>query len=394
MEEKKLTVFFYPAWYPHRYDPMFGLFVKRHAEAVSQFAEVCVIFVIGEYIEAPKRYDLEFANEAGVKTVRIYFKKSKRLGVSYFINGIRYLQAAKKGYDFLVTRMGEPNINHVHVLTRAGLFPLWKKITSGIPYLITEHWSRYLPINKGAYSGIIRKFLTEKIVERAFAVTPVSQRLAEAMQQHGLKNSYYRLINNVVDVDRFLPVQKGQICARWVHVSCFDEHPKNITGLLSGFAKAHTQNPSLRLTLIGDGIDWKVSKTFAENLNLGNDAITFTGLLEGKDLSDELQRHDAFVMFSRFENQPVVIIEAFACGLPVVATDVGSIPEMLANHRGIVVQSENADALADAFIVMSEGKFEFSRTSIRQYAVENYSFSAVGKKINELYLAAIENDRP
>ena len=372
---------------------MFGLFVKRHAQAVSQFAKVGVIFAIGEHIDSPKCYDLEFAHEADVKTVRIYFKKSKRFGISYFINGIRYIRAMKKGYEFLTDRMGKPDVNHVHVLTRAGLFPWWMKITSGIPYIITEHWSRYLPINKGAYSGTIRKFLTKKIVKHAFAVTPVSQQLAEAMLQYGLVNDHYTLINNVVDTDRFLPMVKEQACQDWVHVSCFDEHPKNITGLLSGFANAHKRNPSLRLTLIGNGIDWKSSKAFAENLNLGNGVINFTGLLEGKDLSDELQRHDAFVMFSRFENQPVVIIEAFACGLPVLATDVGSIPEMLANRRGIVVQSENVDALADAFTVMSHGKFEFSRNEIREYAVENYSFSAVGKRFRELYLAAIENDR-
>jgi glycosyltransferase involved in cell wall biosynthesis len=247
LEEKKLTVFFYPAWYPHRCDSMFGLFVKRHAQAVSQFAEVGVVFVIGGYIDSSKCYDLEFANEADVKTVRIYFKKSTRFGLSYFINGARYIKAVKKGYEFLKDRMGEPDVNHVHVLTRAGLYPLWKKITSGIPYIVTEHWSRYLPINKGAYSGMVRKFLTKKVVKCAFAVTPVSQRLAEAMQQYGLKNNRYTLINNVVDTDRFLPVPKEQECKHWVHVSCFDEHPKNITGLLSGFAKAYHQDPLLAL---------------------------------------------------------------------------------------------------------------------------------------------------
>lgn len=383
----KKNVFFHAAWYPHRGDAMFGLFVKRHAEAVVPFVNVGVVFAVGENRAEGERYETDYVKENGVHTVRVYFKKSG----SFVLNGFRYWRAVRKAYKTLATQMGKPHVNHVHVLTRAGMLPLSQKIFHGIPYLVTEHWSRYLPQNKGAYAGFLRMRLTEAIVKRAYAVLPVSPRLGEAMRGYGLNNARYTIINNVVDTNLFTPVEHGNTCTRWLHVSCFDEGPKNITGLLRAFAAAYVKNTQLRLTLVGDGIDLEPSKRFAETLGLSAGTVAFTGLLQGEALRNEFQKHDAFVMFSRYENQPVVIIESFACGLPVVATGVGSIPEMLADNRGIVVNSEDGEALTKALLLMGDGGFAFSREKIRQYAVEHFSFSEVGKRLYELYLAATEN---
>jgi hypothetical protein len=79
---------------------------------------------------------------------------------------------------------------HVHVLTRLGLLALLLKRSSGIPFLITEHWSRYLSY-VGTYKGIFRKYLTRKVVKNASAVTTPTVNLQNAMQAHGLKNSNY-----------------------------------------------------------------------------------------------------------------------------------------------------------------------------------------------------------
>lgn len=386
----KKNVFFYPAWYPHRGDVMFGLFVKRHAEAVVPFVNVGVVFACGENRATGERYETVYVKENGVHTVHIYFRKTD----SFLLNGYRYWKAVRKGYKTLSAQMGSPHVNHVHVLTRAGLFPLFQKIFRGIPYLVTEHWSRYLPQNRGAYAGFLRMRFTEAIVKRAYAVLPVSPRLADAMRGYGLNNERYIIVNNVVDTDLFTPVEHGNVCTRWLHISCFDEDPKNITGLLRAFASAYAKNTQLGLTLVGDGIDLEASKRFAAGLGLAEGVITFTGLLQGEALRNEFRKHHAFVMFSRYENQPVVIIESFACGLPVVATAVGSIPEMLADHRGITVSSEDEPALAEALLLMGEGRFVFSREKIRRYAVEHFSFSEVGKRLYELYLAATENISP
>jgi len=389
-EANRLSIFFYPAWYPHRGDSMFGLFVKRHAEAVKLYARVGVVFAFGENRNEGPVYTLFFTEEDGIPTARCYFRKCTLPLLGTLVNGFRFLSAQSKAKKSLVSAIGKPDVNHIHVLTRTGLSVYWQYILNHTPYLITEHWTRYLPVNKGAYKGFFRMLAGKMIVRKAFAVLPVSPRLSEAMQSYGLKNNNYRQVNNVVNTTMFRAIDKGLACKKWIHVSCFDEKQKYISGLLNGFAEARKSDASLFLTLVGEGPCWTEAKQQALALGLGPEAVLFTGILEGERLSAEFQKHDAFVLFSRYENQPVVIIEAFACGLPVLSTGVGSIPELLGDGRGMVIESEDVNALTGSMLKMAKGDFHFSRAKIRQYAVDQFSFEAVGKQLSHLYLQALE----
>ncbi len=390
---KPLTVFFFPAWYPHRNDPMFGLFVKRHAEAVASLVRAGVVFAIGELRHGPT-YDMNHICENGVETISVYYRKSQVPMLGSFLNGIRFLRAVWMGYLKLKSILGKPDVNHVHVLTRAGIVPLGLKVFSGIPYIITEHWSRYLPENKGNFKGVLRKWLTKIIVRHSSFITPVSQKLADAMMAHGIAHPQYRLVNNVVDTDRFLPGNSDEMqCVHWVHVSCFDDRPKNLKGLLDGFKLAHSTDKRLTLNLVGDGIDFEDIRNYGREIDPAGEIFRFSGLREGEELVKAFQQADAFVMFSRYENQPVVIIEAFACGLPVVATDVGAIPQMVAEGRGMAVKSEDVQALCDAILMYAQGTISFSREEIRRYALENFGNRAVADRFRELYLATIQQSK-
>src|SRR5690606_16059746 len=88
-----------------------------------------------------------FSNEEGLETLRVYFRKYPgKLGK--LLNAWNYFYGNIKGYSMLVARTGKADIHHVHVLTRSGLLPWLIRIGGGVPYLITEHWTRYLPQNR------------------------------------------------------------------------------------------------------------------------------------------------------------------------------------------------------------------------------------------------------
>lgn len=358
---------------------MFGLFVKRHAEAAALYNKVSVVYAhAADGLE--KKYETCLSNENNVLEIRIYFRKTKNKLISI----LRYFKALRIGYKLA----GHTDIVHVNILTRAGVFALWQKIIHNTPYLITEHWSRYLPGND--FGGFMRKQASRIVAKHASMVSVVTENLSAAMRNHGLKNRNYRIIPNVVDTNFFRPVTKGKGMARFVHVSCFENKSKNISGLLHGIKLLSDKGIDFECTLIGDGEDWKEMKDLCDSLALGA-KVRFTGLLEGEDLVAEVARNDFMVVSSNYENLPVVIIEAMSCGLPIVSTNVGGISEVVDSDCGILVEPRDVTALANGIEKMIDEHERYDSKVIRNKVVERNSIEAVGQLLTKWYSETLSN---
>lgn len=366
---------------------MSGLFVKYHALAVQPFADVAVMHITPVNARQPKPVEYDYRVDDGLPTLIIYIQKREGVVADKLLYPLRYIAASLKGYKRITSQTDMPDINHVHILTRSGLIALWKKLTSGTPYIITEHWSRYLPQNKASYQGRLRKWLTKRVVKNASVVTTVSQHLGKAMQGHGLKNQYTQ-VSNVVNVDFFQPKtlntdHETNFKPVLLHVSCFDEKPKNVKGILDAARLLEDKGVDFELRLVGDGKDRQLCVDYCRELGLKN--VVFTGLKTGDDLLKEFHAADVFILFSRFENQPVVILEAFACGLPVIATKVGGIPEVVKPGLGLLIDSEDVNGLMAAIQSTIKNPEQFDRVAMRTYVVENYSYLAVGRQFFDIY---------
>ena len=381
------NILFLARWYPDRYDPMPGLFIKRHAEVAAEFAQVAVLYLRA----APEKHlgiEVVQSVENGVFTVKVYYGTRSILPsfLTKLFAGLLFIISFVKGYSFLLKNWHKPGIVHVNVLTRMGLFALGLQWFSGIPYVITEHWSRYLPVT-GTYKGVLRKLLTRIIVKNAAAVSTVSANLAAAMQQHGLRNEHYLLLPNVVDTDAYLPsgerIETG--LKKFIHISCFEDRSKNISGLLSTLARLSEIRSDFECILVGEGMDLQMMKNLANELNLSPSRVKFTGLLENREVVAAYREAGFMVMFSNYENMPVVISEALACGLPVVATAVGGIPEFVNTDNGRLVAARDEGALLEAILFMLDHANEYDRQKIRQDAVQIFSKPAVAMKLKELY---------
>ncbi|MBO7459383.1 MAG: glycosyltransferase [Bacteroidales bacterium] len=375
MDNERRHIVFLARWYPHRYDPMLGLFVQRHAEAAALYNDISVIYVHpddGKDVSRNVSIDDETINN--VHTIRIYYKKSKSKVLSLF----RFFRANK----IALKRLPKPDIIHVHVLTRLGLIAWWHKIMHGTPYIITEHWSRYLPGND--FSGVFRKKLTKTIVKHASAVTTVTEILAKAMQDHGLQNKNYVIVPNVVDINAFKPQPHHNEVPKIVHVSCFENKSKNITGLIDALQILEERNINFQFVFIGDGVDFAMIKDYVKKLK-HQESIRFTGVLEGQDYIDELSSNDFLVLSSNYETQGVVLLEAFACGMPVVSTNVGGIPEIVNESNGILVPPQDPEKLADAMETMLQTYQNYDANALREGVIKKFSNEFVGKLLNSIY---------
>lgn len=386
--ETRRKVLFLPKWYPDRKEDQNGNFVQQHAYAVSEFTDVIVLFANHHNFSGPNFIELDFENDRGIPTYRFYYKQ-KITGLSFIDKPLKlllYFVCLMRGYRMIERRYGRPDLLHVHVLLRTGLFAWFKCLTDGLPYIITEHWSIYLPTNAHRIN-FIRTFLTKLVVKKAAAMHTVSENLKAAMQKLGFENKQYIVLPNVVDTHTFnpvtptIPVQKTS----FLHVSYFNEKAKNISGLLRVILQLSQQRTDFELRIIGFGPAKAQLKQLATDLNLLNRFVFFEGKKETPEVAEAMRQADVFVMFSNFESLPCVLIEALASGLPVISTNVGGIPEMIKPEHGILINPNDEKALLKALEYMLEHHTDFNKSTLRSYAENRFSYAAVGRQFADLY---------
>lgn len=376
-----MKVLFLAAWYPDRYDAMSGLFVRKHAEAVSRFCDVSVLYFVADSNVS----DFEVVEQStnGVVEVYVYYPylKGAFRRPSKLLN---YIRAFVKGYRYLFDHWGKPDVCQANVMTRCAVLAYFLKFLYGIPYVIVEHWSRYLP-QDFHFTGVPRKWATKFVVRRAGYVLAVSQVLKEAMLSLGLSNPKFGVVNNVVD-DRYYADltsnPKGKI--KILHVSCFDEPSKNLKGILDAVSLLSKQTTNFELNVIGHGPDYDMIVDYSETLQLRDRFVFFKGLQPPDVVAQEMMKSDFFVLFSNFETASVVVCEALAAGLPIVASEICQIPKMIRQGVDMLVPARDVKALSMAMLEMMQCCRCIDRSAIREAGIK-YSYPAVGRYLFDIY---------
>lgn len=374
-------ILFLPRWYPHQMDGMFGLFVKKHAEAVALYNQVSVLYVQG--LNTNQDFPKKESFESPQLFTSIYYYKNSKCKIW---NSLRYCYYLIIGYNTIRKERGEIDLTHVHILTRLGIFAFLLKLISKKPYIITEHWSRYLP-SSATYKGRVRKLLSKYVVKHAEAILPVSTLLSDAMQKHGLTNKNYEIVPNVVEDVFFQSFDNDKKTNKTVflHVSTFEDRSKNISGILRVIKQLSSINSEFEFWFVGDGIDFEAMKKYSNTLAIPKEVIQFQGLLEGKLLAEKYQQADYLVIFSNYETFLVVFNEAQACGLPVISTRVGELQQQINETNGIIIEPQREDQLFEILKGVLNNPPNFSKELIRKSAKNKYSYKEVGLQIDSIY---------
>jgi glycosyltransferase involved in cell wall biosynthesis len=371
-----------------------GLFIERHARSVSTYMDVAVLYVHQDEKLQGSEMEVDRSRDDELLQLKIYYRPFLRSIpiIKPMVNFCRYLKYHRKGLKMIKKEFGRPDIIHVNVLTRLGAIALLYKWMTGTPYVITEHWTRYLP-HMNNFRGFFRKAVTRIVVRQASAVMPVTDNLRKSMERHGLMNRNYRIIPNVVDMKMFdiRDVDPERTKKSIIHVSCFEDRQKNISGMLRVFKRLAKERKDWACHLVGEGIHLEDLKTYAKVMNLEGKFAFFDGLKENEELAKLMAEADFQVMFSRFENLPVVILESFACGVPVLSTDVGGIREHINEDLGLLIPSEDEDKLLEKINYMLDNYQNYNKIKIREYADSHFSKEVIGRQLAEVYTSIIKN---
>lgn len=358
-------------WYPSVSRPVDGIFVRDVARAIADRHEVAVLFAE----PAPPGTPLTRSDriENGLRTVRISFRPLPTAHTSLLLR----LLALRIGLERLLDTGFRPDVLHAHVyLGGAGALLLRRRLR--VPVVVSEHLSSFVDGSLGRP----QQALARQVFERADLVCPVSDDLAGRLAALAPR-ARLQVVSNVVDTDLFHPpAARHGGPARLAVVAGL--HPrKGVDHLLRALVRVREETPAV-LEVAGDGPARTDLETLADRLGIGTE-VEFLGIQDRTGVAALMRRADLLVVPSLAENQPVVLLEAQASGLPVVASDVGGVREVVDAFAGRLVPSGDVDALAGAIKAVLAAPGHYDRSMIATRARERYGREAVAARWDAIY---------
>ncbi len=329
-----------------------------------------------EYTEQFEIGTIRYLN-IGKKNQNIQSQNMRDLFISSHKTFWAALGAMKKTkYDVVVAWSGIP----------AGFIAMFLKFFKRIPYIVLLRGTD-VPFHEKKWEKLdklIFSWLSPMIWRRAAKVIANSKMLRDLAYRSG-KSKTIDVITNGIDVSFFKPLP-------------LQDNPKQkiVLGvgrlaLIKGYhllidAIAKIQNPDIVAWLVGDGIERENLKKQARELGVA-DRVFFLGIKTKKELLKIYNQSQIFCLPSFNEGMSNALLEAIACGLPVIATDVGGVAELI-DSNGVVIEKNNSSELAKAieWILNDKQRYELMRqTSVA--TAQQYSW----QKVTDKFLAAFQN---
>lgn len=271
---------------------------------------------------------------------------------------------------------GRPDLVHAHSCLNAGVLALAIERRYGIPFVVTEH-------SIGPAVGRWwERILIRRVMRRARHRIAVSPYLTGLLEQH-YPGATWRYLPNVLG-EAFLPAPQSTPAAAQDRPFAFLcvarlSPEKGHKLLIEAFAEAFDGAADARLRLVGDGPSRPGLEELADRLGVAA-RIDFAGALSAECVRAEMEAADALVLASEKETFGVVVIEALACGLPVVSTASGGPDHLIDAGNGLLVPVADKGALREALLQMRRCAVHYDRAAIRADVVAGYGPDAFARR--------------
>jgi glycosyltransferase involved in cell wall biosynthesis len=382
-----MHILFIPSWYPLTPDDINGCFFREQAIVLAKSGhDVGVLSLIEHSQDRLNNFNLlhgllQSEKDMGVETWRIHHAGGIRGYGRIFLPLI-----LKRFFKKYCRLHGKPDILHAQSALNGGARALLISRAHGIPYVVTEHSSAFP-----------RKLTSNKLLARAKvvfknadAVLAVSKSLADCIKAECSLTREVAIVPNIVNKELFknerpqYQQKTGQF--QFLNIGLLTQiKGQNI--LIKAFAKAFADRPA-QLLIGGYGEEYQSLKELIDELEMTR-TIRLLGRLSRADVYHYMLQCDAFVLSSLFETFGVVLIEALACGKPIVATACGGPEDIVSPINGILVEKNSIDALASGMSNMYHKINSFQPEEIRKACFANFGQKAVAEKLTQIYQNAL-----
>ncbi|MBP7507419.1 MAG: glycosyltransferase family 4 protein [Prolixibacteraceae bacterium] len=241
----------------------------------------------------------------------------------------------------LLKKVKKFDIIHIHGCSYLGFFPILVGIIASKCFYKRKVVVSY---HGGGAELFLRRYnnIIINILQKADCVTVMSGFLQDIFKTYGLNTT---ILPNIFDVPENINIKVDFNTPRLVSVRSLSKL-YNIIDIIKAFEMLIGTYNNAELKIIGSGKDIDYLKTFCNERNLNN--VEFVGFVPNREIGLALKGSNVFISVPSVDNQPLSILEAFAFGIPVIATDVGGIPYMIEDSfNGLLVKVNCPDQICE-----------------------------------------------
>jgi glycosyltransferase involved in cell wall biosynthesis len=368
-------------------EPLGGIFQLHQAKVLNKAGFLVGVLSVG-FISTRylfKKYDYKKTQCInGINIIRDYTKLFFPYRyLPFFFKKYRLTKRADVLFNNYVLQYGKPDIIHAHNFLYAGVIADYLKKRHGINFIITEHSSSFSrnKISKNSIKSI------QIVSKNASAVTAVSKSFIKLLKS--FIKSDIDILPNLVDNIFFEGEFKNKLDSNFtfLHVGSLDLN-KNQELIIKSFKKLSEIYNNVHLKIAGEGVLLIHLENLVRVLQLDK-KVTFLHRITQQKVKDEMMEADCFILSSNFETFGVVLIEALACGLPLISTKCGGPDDIININNGLLIDVGNQFEMEQAILFMYENINKYSKEKLRIEARERYSEEAFMKNVVKYYKQGI-----
>lgn len=373
--------------YPNDVDPTMGIPIEEQVKSLSRRCEVKVV--------SPKSYfppinlfknwykkrlvpKYQVRNEIEVYYPRYFWLPYRRFflgGIFYFLGSIfTVLKIKMMGFDF--------DVIHTYFSYPDGFAAVLIGKCLKKPVVIIEGMSYFTSMME---SPFCKPQIVFAIANSKKVICETHAQKKKLTSYKGIKDEKIAVVQKGVNLKRFkLSLRPpNQFPKRILFVGLLIPR-KGIIQLINAVSRVIDMGYNLILDVIGEGELAQQVKEKVRILGLEKQ-VTLLGAKPNEEVAKYMQNCDLFVLPSFAESFGVVLIEAMACGKPVVTTYCGGPEDIVTKETGILIQPGDENALVEAIKYVLDNPQEYDAYKIRKYAEQNFDIEVVTSKMIELY---------
>lgn len=278
----------------------------------------------------------------------------------------------------------KPDVVHIQVSDPIGLSVVSYAHKNNIPIVTTEHNQPEVLTEPLRIPGVVKKpinsvlsaYFRSRQTKSDFVTMPTEQAIFNLLEHYSL-DVPVAAVSNGVDLKHFKPGEPKSSIYQKYHISKTApialyvgrlDPEKQVDLVIEAFSGARMEVPKAELIIVGDGVDKPRLEKLAQRLGI-SDSVKFLGRVLPPDLYELYRAGDVFITASEIETQGIVLIEAAATGLPLIAVDKGAVAEVCHDgENGFLCTPKNVAELKNALIkILTEDKLRktFSKNSLK-----------------------------